>query len=119
MGVTSKSKSDPLSEFRSEFRINQILAAARQVFANKGYQDATMDEIAEVAGIAKGTLYSYFPSKREIYVAELSNGAADLLQLTRAAIEGPGDLKAKITHFIRTKMEYLDSHLEFFKIYQS
>lgn len=78
-----------------------------------------MDRIAEVAGVAKGTLYSYFESKREVYIAELSRGAGELLELTRGVISSPGDLRSKLLQFIRTRLEYLDSHLEFFKIYQS
>ena len=74
---------------------------------------------AEAAGVAKGTLYAYFPSKRDVYVAELSRGGAELLELTRKAVASPGDLKSKLYLFIRTRVEYLDSHLEFFKIYQS
>jgi AcrR family transcriptional regulator len=102
-----------------EFRCSQILTAASKVFAEKGFGEATMDEIAEVAGVAKGTLYSYFPSKRDVYVAELSRGAAELLELTRKVVESPGDLRSKVLMFIRTRIEYLDNHLEFFKIYQA
>ncbi len=102
-----------------EFRCSQILTAARKVFAEKGYREATMDQIAAAAGVAKGTLYSYFPSKRDVYVAELSRGATELLELTRRVIASPGDLRSKILMFIRTRVEYLAEHLEFFKIYQS
>ncbi|HEY3440261.1 MAG TPA: TetR/AcrR family transcriptional regulator [Paludibaculum sp.] len=115
MAIQSKTKHDVICEFRC----SQILAAARTVFAEKGYQEATMDQIAEVAGVAKGTLYSYFPSKRDVYVAELSHGAGQLLELTRGVIASPGDLRSKIQMFIRTRLEYLDSHLEFFKIYHA
>ena len=78
-----------------------------------------MDEIADMAGVAKGTLYSYFPSKRDVYVAELSRGGAELLELTKKVLASPGDLQSKIAMFVRTRLEYLDSHIEFFKIYQS
>ena len=114
MSNQAKHRNDAICAFRS----SQILAAARTVFAEKGYQDATMDEIAERAGVAKGTLYSYFPSKRDVYVAELSRGSAELLDLTRKAIESPGDTRAKIHRFIHGRLEFLDSHLEFFQIYQ-
>jgi len=115
MTIPAKTRHDVLSEFRC----SQILTAASKVFAEKGYGEATMDEIAEVAGVAKGTLYSYFPSKRDVYVAELSRGAAELLELTRKVVDSPGDLRSKVQMFIRTRIEYLDSHLEFFKIYQA
>ncbi len=103
----------------SEFRCAQILDAARRVFADKGFVDATMDQIAETAGVAKGTLYSYFSSKREVYLAELQRGSAELLELTRKAVAAPGDLRSRILGFVRTRLEYLDNHLEFFRIYQA
>ncbi|WP_010273492.1 TetR/AcrR family transcriptional regulator [Paenibacillus senegalensis] len=44
----------------------RIITAAIQCFANKGYHTASMQEIADVAGISKGSLYSYFKSKEEL-----------------------------------------------------
>jgi len=115
MSIPARTRHDAISEFRS----SQILAAARKVFSEKGFQEATMDEIAEVAGVAKGTLYSYFPSKRDVYVAELDHGANELLELTRKVIAAPGNLHSKLQMFIRTRLEYLEGHLDFFRIYQS
>lgn len=45
-----------------------ILAAARDIFFEKGYHNATSEEIARQAGVAKGTLYQYFSSKQEIFL---------------------------------------------------
>ncbi|MDX9974761.1 MAG: helix-turn-helix domain-containing protein, partial [FCB group bacterium] len=50
-------------------RPNQILSAAVEVFAEKGFRAATMDEIAAAAGITKGTIYLYFASKEELFLA--------------------------------------------------
>ena len=51
-----------------------ILAAARAVFADKGVLAATIDEIAERAEVAKGTIYLYFKSKEEMLTALLDEG---------------------------------------------
>ena len=115
MNDSIKTRHDALSEFRC----SQILTAARTVFAGKGYREATMDEIAEAAGVAKGTLYSYFPSKQDVYVAVLNQGGKELLELTRAAVAAPGGFRARVAQFIRTRVEYLDTHIEFFRIYQA
>jgi len=45
----------------------QILRAAAGVFAEKGYSNSTVDEIASAAGIAKGSVYNYFKSKQELF----------------------------------------------------
>jgi|SRR5438876_7871143 len=46
-----------------------IIEAARNIFAMKGYEDTTIAEIAEEAGVAVGTVYLYFRNKREIYTS--------------------------------------------------
>lgn len=48
-------------------RRNQILKAAKEVFSSKGYNTATMEEIADVAELSPGTLYIYFKNKEELH----------------------------------------------------
>jgi AcrR family transcriptional regulator len=50
-------------------RRGQIISAARQVFSRKGYDAATVEEIAETAGVSKGLIYNYFRSKEDILLA--------------------------------------------------
>ncbi len=50
-------------------RQEQILAAARQLFREKGYDHTTIADIVQVAGVAQGTFYLYFPSKRDAFLA--------------------------------------------------
>ncbi|MGA2385948.1 MAG: TetR/AcrR family transcriptional regulator [Candidatus Bathyarchaeia archaeon] len=52
-------------EYKEEARC-KIVKAARVVFAQKGYHEATMDDIAKEVGVSKGALYSYFESKEDI-----------------------------------------------------
>ncbi len=54
---------DPIQELLITARRNQILDAATQVFAEKGFHRATIKDIARVAGIADGTVYNYFENK--------------------------------------------------------
>jgi AcrR family transcriptional regulator len=55
----------------TERRQGQILNAAMEVFSKKGYTSATIPEIARLAGVAAGTIYIYYPSKRELFIALL------------------------------------------------
>ena len=50
-------------------RQEQILSAARKVFREKGYEGATISGIVKEAGVAQGTFYLYFPSKRDAFFA--------------------------------------------------
>lgn len=56
-------------EQMAEARRSQILLGAAQVFAEKGYHQATTKEIAKAAGVSEGTIYNYFANKRDLLVA--------------------------------------------------
>ena len=62
-----------------------IIEAARKIFAMKGYEDTTIAEIAEDAGIAVGTVYLYFGNKRDIYTSV----SLDWATLLASAFEDP------------------------------
>jgi AcrR family transcriptional regulator len=57
------------AENLAETRRGQILNAAARVFAEKGYQRATVKEVAALAGVAPGTIYLYFKNKRDLLLA--------------------------------------------------
>jgi AcrR family transcriptional regulator len=67
----------------------QLLALGRQAFAERTYDDVSIDDIAKSAGISKGLLYHYFPTKRDLYVAGLREIANELVVKTRSV---PKDL---------------------------
>src|SRR2546425_5194511 len=60
-----------------------IIEAARNIFAIKGYEDTTIAEIAEEAGVAVGTVYLYFHNKREIYTSVSLDWAASIASVMR------------------------------------
>ena len=62
MPVLGRTKKDVLSEFRK----SELLNAARAVFGKKGFHDASIEEIAEMAEVAKGTVYLYYKSKNDL-----------------------------------------------------
>jgi len=53
----------------SEQRRAEILDAALKLFSSKGFHETTMEEVAHAAGVAKGTIYLYFPSKEHVLLA--------------------------------------------------
>ena len=85
MPVAGKTRKDVVTEFREA----EILQAARQVFARRGFADASMEEIAQAAGLAKGTLYLYYDSKRELYTAALRAGLVELAEAVERARSRP------------------------------
>ena len=103
----------------SEFRRAGILKAARKVFARHGYEGATMDDVAEACSIAKGTLYLYFKSKRQIYLGVLKQDLQSLSDETGRAIEAADTATGKIRAFITSRFDFCDRHRDFFRIYNS
>jgi AcrR family transcriptional regulator len=63
----------------------QLLALGVQAFSERTYDDVSIDDIAKAAGISKGLLYHYFPTKRDLYLAGLRATAAELIASTNAA----------------------------------
>lgn len=54
-------------------KFDQVVAGAREVFLNDGYEGASVDDIARKAGVSKATLYSYFPDKRLLFLQVAQN----------------------------------------------
>jgi AcrR family transcriptional regulator len=73
-------------------RREQLLALGVRMFADKTYDEVSIDAIARKAGVSKGLLYHYFPTKRDFYVAGVREGAKQLFDETRPA-EGADPLE--------------------------
>jgi len=61
-------------------RREQLLKLALLAFSAKSYDEVSIDDLAQSAGVSKGLLYHYFPSKRELYVATVRTAAEQLIQ---------------------------------------
>jgi AcrR family transcriptional regulator len=85
----------------------KILTAARRVFGDKGYKEATVREIARLAGVAVGGLYPYFGSKEQLYVEALEEGAR-LYNEGSPKLENE-DPEAAVRHYIVNYLEYTAS----------
>jgi AcrR family transcriptional regulator len=79
--------------------------AATEIFAERGYEAATMQEIARAAGVVASVIYDHYPSKRKLYVELLEQHGRTLVEKTiRAPSEADfrGELRAQIDDFFRT-----------------
>ncbi len=104
-------------EILSEWRHQEVLEAARRIFARLGYAAANVEEIAKEAGMAKGTVYLYFKSKEEVFLAVL---ASELECLTNKTIEGMSAAKTfeeRLTVFLNLRLAYLQNNQDFIRIY--
>jgi AcrR family transcriptional regulator len=58
----------------------QLLELAKRAFSDRAYDDVSIDDLARIAGISKGLLYHYFPTKRDLYVAGLREISDELVE---------------------------------------
>ena len=91
-------------------RREQILATALKLFETKGYNDTSMEEIANVADVARGTLYNHFESKSEIFMALIST-AKQAWQLEAFARTKNGESAvAMIEYILHQASLWVDDH---------
>ena len=89
----------------AEFRRRSIIEAACHVFGENGFELATVDAIAEAAGMAKGTVYLYYPSKQAIYDAVFASGMADIEHLIGERLGQAGSAREAIAAFVTVRSD--------------
>ena len=97
-------------------RLDAILAAAESVFARDGYQLARMEDIAETAELAKGTLYYYFKSKDEIFARLLERESGKVLDEVRRRIPEPSTFREALEQTVLFYLEYFEANRGFLKM---
>lgn len=98
--VTSATGSSRKERERLRHR-QEILSAALRLFAEKGFHNVSMQEIAAEAEFATGTLYNFFSSKEDLFFELMEASAAEGLGLILPALEGLDDERHKLVRFIR------------------
>ncbi len=72
---------------RKEARPAELLAAALDLFVDRGYAATRLDDVAARAGVSKGTLYLYFSSKEELFKAVIRSGIIPLIERGERLLE--------------------------------
>jgi AcrR family transcriptional regulator len=104
-------------EIVAAFRTQEILAAARRLMEQEGVDALTMDEIAQAARVAKGTIYLYFQSKDELIQALLSQvGEAMALDL-ESILAKPDSPQEKLRQVAILLLNYVERETILFPVY--
>ncbi len=91
-------------------RERQMIAVAEEIFAERGYQASSMDEIAERVGVSKPMIYEYFGSKEGLLVACIRAARAELLATTLASVEGITSAEDALRSGLEAFFAFIDSH---------
>jgi AcrR family transcriptional regulator len=95
----------------------RILAAALKLFAHQAYQAVTMDRVAEAAGVAKGTLYLYFPSKDALYLGVLNDGLDTAYRTYQASADPKLPVVERMRRSIAVTVEFYDERRDFLQFF--
>jgi AcrR family transcriptional regulator len=99
-------------ERERQIRRSEIVVAAREVFSARGYSEATLDEIAMRAEFGKGTLYSYFQGKDDLYAAVIADCFTHCQRIADEAFSADeSTFKASSERFAGGLFEYFFSNL--------
>lgn len=96
-----------------------IFQSAISVFSNRGYNGATMDEIASNAGVAKGTLYYHFKSKEEIFNYIITEGMQMLKEEIEEVANREEDAITRLKNLCKVQLSIVFNNRDFFKVIMS
>lgn len=110
MGTTER------KEREKEHRNKSIIDAAQKVFFEKGLLLSTMDEIAEQAELAKGTLYLYYHSKEDLYLTVMMRGLSILKGMFQSVIDRNLSVVRTLLELSFTYTEFFESNKNYFRM---
>jgi AcrR family transcriptional regulator len=106
------------SRMRTDERREQLLNAGVALLAGRPHQDLSIEEVAEAAGVSKGLLYHYFPTKKDFLLAVIDRGQAELAERLQPDSSLPPEqqLFSSIDAFLDYVEENAGAYLTVFKV---
>src|SRR5438874_2266104 len=121
MGIAMKNQAvkkprRPIDDALWANRTQQILDAAARLFAKHGYAAADTQLLADELGVGKGTIYRYFPSKEELFLAAADRVMRQLREQIDGHIKGVADPLDRIAVAIRTFLAFFAENPDFVEL---
>ena len=92
----------------TEERREQLLSVGARLFSESPYDDVWIEQVAEIAGVSRGLLYHYFPTKRDFFAAVVERESERMLRMTAAV---PGiPVREQLAAGLETFLEYVEAH---------
>jgi AcrR family transcriptional regulator len=105
------------SQARDELYVELTVDAAERVFAERGFDAAKIQEVADEAGIALGTLYKVFRGKAEIFRTIHERRSRDLFAACEGAIRGATSPLQELLAFVMAYLQFLIAHPEYLRMH--
>ncbi|MCK4948340.1 MAG: TetR/AcrR family transcriptional regulator [Candidatus Aureabacteria bacterium] len=113
MKITDKAKKKELIQTRQK----QILDVASRVFSKKGFASTQVDEIADLAGLGKGTVYRYFKNKKNLFLSVVDRGIESLKDLALEAMAKEKEPLDKIKKVIEVYLKFFEKQSDLIRIF--
>lgn len=104
------------SRLPRDARRAQLLEVARGVFVEQGYHAASMDEIADRAGVSKPVLYQHFPGKLDLYLALLTASCDEIIAGVKSALASTTDNPQRVQATIELWYDYVADRGQSFRL---
>jgi AcrR family transcriptional regulator len=101
---------------RWQQRSDDILAAAADLFARRGFQGTDVQVLADALGIGKGTVYRHFPTKRELFLATVDRGMQRLHEHVEKSAAQATDPLDRVQRAIEAYLAFFDTRPEFVEL---
>jgi AcrR family transcriptional regulator len=88
----------------------RILSAAARVFAERGYEAVSVDEVADAAGISKPVIYDHFESKRDLHISLLDSHAQEMLEFMTERVVTGKTSEEQLALGLDAFLEFVESH---------
>ncbi|MFI0433167.1 MAG: TetR/AcrR family transcriptional regulator [Candidatus Nanopelagicales bacterium] len=105
----------PRTRMSGTARREQLIRVGRQLFAEKGYEAVTVEEVAAEAGVSKPVVYEHFGGKEGLYAVVVDREMADLLGRVERAL-APGPPKTMLESVVLAWLDYIATETEGFRV---
>ena len=112
-----KKAKDAARKARNDVYRQHILDAAEEVFAERGFEAAKLQDIGTRAGLSMGTIYAIFPGKTELFTAILEGRGHELANLVRAVAEADMPPRDALDRLIEVYIGYFVEHPAFLRMH--
>jgi len=102
---------------RTDLYRQHIVEAAEQIFADRGFETAKLQDISQLAGLSMGSIYAIFPSKAELVKAILEERAQEMLALAREVAQRGLPGRETLRALIEAYIDYFISHPHFLRMH--
>ena len=115
MPTIRKPRGRPRDDERAARRAEEILDVAARVFAQRGYRNTDVQVVADQLGVGKGTIYRYFHTKRQLFLAAADRGLQRLIAEMNTV---PADIDPleQVAQAVRAYLNFYDAHPEYVEL---